>query len=506
MQPHLSEIFLGEPNGEKEANEKNFMEFFYDDNEKVKKILFGEEFIISGRKGMGKTILSKYVENKLKTNRKYHTKVIYTDNFLELKLKDFYNKDISDEELSLFWKWTFLYSIATVLKEGYTKNRLNYVRIKPYKKLCKFLRDNDIDKVVKVKELSKSSNMGVGIKASSLPNASASTNFSDGHSVSFIRKSYHEKISELELLVFACLKNFSVFIFFEDIDEFQSKLFRGATDNENFSFLILSMLEEVKKLNEKMRQCNENKSKINVLIRDDLIDNIHRYSSNSNKLTAGYTTNLSWISKAHKPWEHPLSEMLLKKIKSGSMYYSSKTNKEVYNELFPDRIYKRTAIKFFLENSFGRPRDVIEYLNLIKKEFPNEKAFKYKMITETLPMFSDYFYRELQNEIRIQEDNLLIHSGLTFLEEFNKSTFYYDDLFDFYKENKNQYMDISDEGVLKDMLNALYRMNVIGNSWKTKEGIVRGFWYNQTKNKHLDFNRMIVLHFALVPSIRKRNI
>ncbi|EHE4683224.1 hypothetical protein J0D16_002831, partial [Listeria monocytogenes] len=472
----------------------------------VKKILTGDEFIILGLKGTGKTILSKYVESNLKNNRNYHTKVIYTDTFLELKLKDFYDKDISDQELSLFWKWTFLYSIAEVLKEGYKKNRFNYLKLGPYKKLCKFLRDNDIDNVVKIKESSKNSNTNIGVKASSLQNASVSSSINEGQSTSFIRKSYHEKIRELEDLVFACLKNFSIFIFFEDIDEFQSKLFRGATDNENFSFLILSMLEEVKKLNGKMRDCNPNKSKINVLLRDDLIDNIHKYSSNSNKLTAAYTTRLSWISKAHNPWEHPLSEMLLKKIKSESMYYSSKSNKDVYNELFPDRIYRKTAIKFFLENSFGRPRDVIEYLNLIKTEFPNEKAFKAKMITEILPSFSDYFYRELQNEIRIQEDNLLIHSGLAFLEEFNRSTFYYNDLFDFYRENKSQYMDISDEGVLKEMLHALYRMNVIGNSWKSKDGIVRGFGYNQTKNKHLDFNRMIVLHFALVPSIRKRNI
>ncbi|EAD1191420.1 hypothetical protein AABU47_001048 [Listeria monocytogenes] len=111
MQPYLKEIFLGEPSGEKEANEKNFMEFFYDDNGNVKKILTGDEFIILGLKGTGKTILSKYVESNLKNNRNYHTKVIYTDTFLELKLKDFYDKDISDQELSLFWKWTFLYSL-----------------------------------------------------------------------------------------------------------------------------------------------------------------------------------------------------------------------------------------------------------------------------------------------------------------------------------------------------------------------------------------------------------
>ncbi len=215
----------------------------------------------------------------------------------------------------------FFVFIAEVLKEGYKKNRFNYLKLGPYKKLCKFLRDNDIDNVVKIKESSKNSNTNIGVKASSLQNASVSSSINEGQSTSFIRKSYHEKIRELEDLVFACLKN--------------------------FSFLILSMLEEVKKLNGKMRDCNPNKSKINVLLRDDLIDNIHKYSSNSNKLTAAYTTRLSWISKAHNPWEHLLSEMLLKKIKSESMYYSSKSNKDVYNELFPDRIYRKTAIKFF---------------------------------------------------------------------------------------------------------------------------------------------------------------
>ena len=55
----LKDIFIGYADGETEANsqEHNFLDLFYTGNSKYEEICKINSFIISGRKGTGKTIL-----------------------------------------------------------------------------------------------------------------------------------------------------------------------------------------------------------------------------------------------------------------------------------------------------------------------------------------------------------------------------------------------------------------------------------------------------------------
>lgn len=61
----LKDIYLGRADGSQEAEEYNFENFFYRGNNKYDLLNDdSSKFIISGRKGTGKTILAKYFEKE----------------------------------------------------------------------------------------------------------------------------------------------------------------------------------------------------------------------------------------------------------------------------------------------------------------------------------------------------------------------------------------------------------------------------------------------------------
>ncbi|MFK3936761.1 hypothetical protein ACI2JA_04520 [Alkalihalobacillus sp. NPDC078783] len=60
----LSKLYIGNIDGEQESSRDNFEQLFYTKNSKFDEIMQPEKFIISGRKGTGKTILANYIVKK----------------------------------------------------------------------------------------------------------------------------------------------------------------------------------------------------------------------------------------------------------------------------------------------------------------------------------------------------------------------------------------------------------------------------------------------------------
>ena len=69
MNIDLNKINLGSIDGEKESSYENFDRLFYTKNSKYNEIMHPEKFIISGRKGTGKTILANYIVKNLSTQK-----------------------------------------------------------------------------------------------------------------------------------------------------------------------------------------------------------------------------------------------------------------------------------------------------------------------------------------------------------------------------------------------------------------------------------------------------
>ena len=65
----LGDIDIGKADGESESTDRKFMDMFYTGNNKVKELIDKSKFIISGRKGTGKTVLARYFLKKESSER-----------------------------------------------------------------------------------------------------------------------------------------------------------------------------------------------------------------------------------------------------------------------------------------------------------------------------------------------------------------------------------------------------------------------------------------------------
>ncbi|WP_423748519.1 P-loop ATPase, Sll1717 family, partial [Bacillus cereus] len=121
--------------------------------------------------------------------------------------------------------------------------------------------------------------------------------------------------------------------------------------------------------------------------------------------------NLYWIDKSYKGAEHPLMEMILNKIQKSVKEYESLSKDELYKMIFFHRINEKDIISYLLDYSFGRPRDITRYLNLIIEKNPNAIAFNPKAFKDCAKEYSKWFYDELQNEVSINENKSMLLDG-----------------------------------------------------------------------------------------------
>src|SRR5690606_25876200 len=111
-------------------------------------------FIISGRKGTGKTILAKYIVKKLNKETNSYCKVFKKEDFRLQKLIDLEYRDFVEEERSLFWKWFFLLQLGQVILENRKlRTKIPFLAEQKLKKLMDTIYPKDIFKLI---EFSKS--------------------------------------------------------------------------------------------------------------------------------------------------------------------------------------------------------------------------------------------------------------------------------------------------------------------------------------------------------------
>ena len=494
----LKDLFVGSINGETEASRDDFEQLFYTKNSKYDEIMRPEKFIISGRKGTGKTILANYVHKKVNEKQNSICKIATKNDYVLRKLIDVQFREMKVEEVSIFWKWTLLYQISDALiKGGGWQKRVPFTA---ERKLAKFLDTIYPEDIIKVKDVNKSYGIKNSLKGDAKRTGIKELAVTATHentaqvSTNYITKEYFELIKQLEDLLYNCLKKEKeIVLIYDDLDELDEKL---GEDSTHYRTLI-SMIETIKELNIAFKSLNKKNTKIVVLLRSDIIDEIHKHSSNSNKLITESEVKLYWIEKRSKKYEeHPLMEMILNKAQKSVEDYSSLNKDELYKILFPKKISNKDAMAYLLDYSLGRPRDITRYLNLIKENNPEATHFDPKAFKNCAQKYSKWFYDELQNEISIHENRDMLQDGLRLINDMKKITLTYDLIEAHFTHKKEYYPNIEN---LKETISHLYRLGVIGNSWKHKNSSYYHFaWgYRDDASSDPNFSQFFVVHFGL---------
>ena len=495
----LSDINLGSIDGEEESSFRNFDRLFYTKNSKYTDIMSRSKFIISGRKGTGKTILANYIVKQLNTNKNTICKVFNKQDFNLQKLIDLDYRDLKRDEMSLFWKWFFLLQIAKKIIE--INNWKSKFPFSSLKKLKNFLNTKYPDDIFKLKDFSQNNSTKHIIKGQHKSNGSqvnGEAENSSSRNENYTQKEYYALLEKLEELVFKCLeKNSEVFLIFDDLDELDEELI----EDSYYYKMIKSLIETVKSLNLKFSNKGKKNTKIVVLLRSDILEEIHEHSSNSNKLVTLGETRLYWIAKNYKqPSDHELMDLILHKIKNSVTEFNSMDTATIYKTIFPKKIDNKEIVDYLIDYSFGRPRDVIRYLQLIIDSYPNANHFDPQYFKECAKDYSKWFHQELLNEISIRSNKKEIIDGIKLVKNIKKLSISYTYINDFYESHKADYPNISN---LKKVIKELFQLGVLGNTWehsKNKKGrpIYRYSWgYRDDSPNDPNFSHNFVVHYGL---------
>lgn len=506
----LGNITLGYADGENEAKEDWFVNLFYDGNGKVEELLNNRsKFIISGRKGTGKTILAKYIEQKCR-GKGIFTAVYNKENFSIQYIIEKGSEDLSEIELSHFLKYSILIQIAKLLiKES--KNILISQRLPG-----KFSMGGLIRSVIRSIACTKSihdlktlylniypdgayrtvsleQETGSESKGSSPKNTIGFTFF---HRNKFVkeRKSYAELEDQINSKIMALLEYCNVYVFFDDLDELGESIYTKAVTNKIF----IGLLEAARSINNSLLENKNFDSKCIIMLRTDIIDGLHSDSSNSGKMVTDCQVKLNWL--VHPYGTNPLQDMLLTKI--GRQCFKGISNQEIFEKLFPPIISGKPFMNYLLDFSFGRPRDVVNYLNIIILSHKNSPKFFASMFTdsEVLKEYSSKFLIEIKNEMSIHFSAEIIDKMFALLKNFGRRTFEFSLLEQYYNSNIGEYSCLLD---LKSVVKTLFRYGVLGNSKSVecrspeKHRYRTYFSYREDGNLEPDFNKRFIVHYAL---------
>ena len=454
-------------------------------------------FIISGRKGTGKTILAKYIE-KAYHNKGFLTKVFSKEDLFLNYILEKTEDSFTQAELVIFLRYCILVAIAKHLVEN--ENEIiqnpkinNFFKLVNYKinqhKLKKFYFDvypRGAFKTFNEERQQQNTSSLIGHKFTI-----------GGQTVRkkhLQRKQYYELLTELERLVFSVCKYVDIFVFFDDLDELESKKYLSAkTEN-----VFITLLETIQSINSSFFQLGMSNSKIVILLRSDILQDLNTRSSNLNKMAIDGSVNLNWIKSTKLDETHPLMDLILSKIQKKC--YPNLSKKEVYKQLFSgvNYINKRPFIKYLIDNSFGRPRDIITSLNIIIEKYPDRTSFDEKMFTdaECRRDYSRHFSDEIKNELSIHCSEAELLSLLTLLKKFGRRNFEYAKLEKFFNDNKNSYNAIQD---LKSSIEMLYKFGVLGNTWhNSATNQYNHTWaYREDGFPDADFGKKFCIHHAM---------
>lgn len=492
----LSQMYFGDEDGATEASKENFQELFYDKDNYYNELIEGDKFLVVGRKGTGKTILANYLNKTINSSSKKHeVSSILTGH--DIKLYKFLSKgtkDIEVDEMEILCEYILLsYIIETIIKTNSIKKYVPFTQENSARKILK--NDKFLFKLNSYND-SEAYDTSGNIDIKSKP--SIMSRFSTKTDKNFTQKEYYEKIKTLRCIIKKLCKNYNRYFILDELDDLKI----AEKMDKKFSQYIASLINVTKRLNNEFADSNGS-LKFIVMVRSDIIRHLNENDSNINKAIANKCIKLNWIKKVEQDFKHPLMELVLQKIKTSVPECKDKSFEEIYNLVFPFEIKNKSVTSFLLDNSFGRPRDIISYLNTIKRNNKDD-YFRPGLFTYNYKDYSMSFYDELNNEICIHEEKDVIKDALNLIQSYRKINFYFKDIEQYYNDNKQEYPNILN---LRFAFTLLYKFGIIGNTWiakkqQNKKHIYYVSWeYREDSNSSINFKDKFTVHYALRPSM-----
>ena len=439
----LKDIYVGTEDGKTEASvRKDFERLFYNFDNLLGRIQEPLVFLVSGRKGTGKTYFAQYLHRTWSGSTSFCEPVSFAD-FQIATLSTLKTDEPSPNEYSAIWEWYFLVVLA---KQIARDNGILDLEAK-----------NDIDNFVKenfdeialgsyqILEKTVSQNIQGNFK---FINA-ALTN-----TTKYVPGSFLNYLESLRTTVLRALSSSGSrhTILMDDLDDKfnNTSVFRGS---------LVSLIKAARKLNFAMHD-NGAKAKIVIFIRSDVLNVLNDADLNKISLSNGF--EIDWGDRVFK--DAPVFQMVFRKIRQTVKALSSYSDVELYDELFPRIIDGVPSESYILDRTLLRPRDVVHMLSLIIKQYGNASRFDEAAFKAVEKKYAQYFLKEIKNELfGYVDDPMQIDEGISLLKHFGKRRFKFADIAGFCKNNEKSYPRLKEK--LEETFGLFFRAGLIGSIW-----------------------------------------
>lgn len=352
-----------------------FKEAFYDPDKKVDKLLESWKYILSGRKGVGKSA--------------YNAKICYLAEHEEkiwakgLMLNDF--------EYSTFAKASCEGDTNGTKKYYDAWNFLILFRI--YKYLYEDIGISEVDELTRI--VSLLSRMGFPID-STFKNAVANVSrlkiganvgvFDAEYEIEFGHKpiSFTERMSAVVDKMINVLKslylNKKFYLLIDGVDDI-------LRIKKNQVEILSSLIRSIDAINTRFLQDKIN-IKLILFIRDDILNLVN--DPDMNKIKRDARINLSWNDNTDG----------LKEIVELRLAINNENSKDRWSDIFPKKLKDKTSWEEVLTYTLYKPRDVLQFLSICQECYPQKSKLTYAEVNNALKLYSrDYFIEEMKNEL-----------------------------------------------------------------------------------------------------------
>ena len=359
-------IYLGVPEAEGEIREGQSLLDFFEDYMGILQDIKNEKFIITGRKGSGKSAIVKYFrDNSSEEKELYSATVKNSDVVMEKIIQTIDNPD--DDIYTHLYEWIILTKFVKLLLETHdVKGTQEYNALLNFQRKNSGLLNVDEWKTINLEKAdSRQLNFSPfkGVFQAELGRTIRSNNIKADF-ITFI-PALREIV--MKMLRFQGLERFNFLVLFDDLD-INFKLSRPADKKR-----LLNLIRITRDYN--MGYLLGTRSKILIFIRDDVSNHLMGTEADKSKLFASYETRLNWYNENENEEETLLRFFINKRIKLALEKKGIKCEGgdawKVLVDNTPCKEYNnKTAFKYILDFTYYLPRDLLMvFRDLEKKDY-----------------------------------------------------------------------------------------------------------------------------------------
>ena len=511
----IKDIYAGKPDANDEVKTIGINplieNYVIPDNFNTDALVRGTSYFITGYKGIGKTALLFYLDYYIREidEQTCSSFVFFKEDYPDLKKQEmeelskrlFSSISIGDDvaldgnDFEYIWRWLLYVRIIEdnekinygLFEKNFTWNKFEKViSCIKYNKKRSFLKIPD-----KLHIECKFEDEATGVAMT----PSSDLNFSDsGMEKSEGYRMFVQLIEEADSLFEELCELYRTdipyYIFVDELEAYygDKDIFRRDLN------LIRDLIFTVKRIDLVMAKSHKALTKIICSVRSEILKSINRFAVTKelNKVISGYEVPLKWDYKNTNSFQHPILKILLKRIAYADNNF--KTDKELIDKWFPEKIHETRAAKYILNNSWCKPRDIVR---LILSAQNCMAAYNESFTQNTFDMCKKQYSQDSLDEIR--EEMRALYSAeeidviIVCLTGF-KRKFTYQEI----EERVNRYYAntfLADR--LQNVLIDIYRLGIIGNFMG---GQYR--WQHKGDNDLVtDDNWSIIVHPALISAL-----